>query len=149
MPMLGDMLASARDSSSSFQAWLERSDPYLATEVRRIAAAQGLTPTGYVRTAMADFSRFATEEDWATLTSSLRDTDDPGTTCLLAMVHWRLTVSGCSEHSVVAEDEHDRTIEGRPARRSAQPGAEERNGDHLPDRGIVARTHRHHIGQGE
>ena len=48
---------------------------------------------------MADFNRFAPEEDWATLTSSLRDTDDPGTTCLLAMVHWRLTVRGCSEHA--------------------------------------------------
>ena len=39
------------------------------------------------------------EEDWATLTSSLKNTEDPGTTCLVAMVHWRLTVSGCSEHS--------------------------------------------------
>ena len=27
MPMLGDMLAAARDSSGSFLAWLERSDP--------------------------------------------------------------------------------------------------------------------------
>lgn len=103
MPMLGDMLAAARDMSDSFQAWLERSDPKLATEVRRAAGAQGLTPAGYVRTAVADFNRFAAEEDWATLTSSLRNTDDPGTTCLLAMVHWRLTVRGCSDHSSVAE----------------------------------------------
>ena len=99
MPMLGDMLAAARSSSSGFQAWLDRSDPALAADVKQAAAAQGLTPTGYVRTAMADFSRFAAEEDWATLTSSLRDTDDPGTVCLLAMVHWRLTVRGCREHS--------------------------------------------------
>lgn len=99
MPMLGDMLAAARNSSGSFQAWLERSDPALAAEVERAAETQGLSPTGYVRMAMADFSRFAAEEDWATLTSSLRNTDDPGTVCLLAMVHWRLTVRGCSEHS--------------------------------------------------
>jgi hypothetical protein len=99
MPMLGDMLAAARDSSAAFQAWLERSDPGLADEMKRAAAAQGLTTTAYVRTAIADFNRFASEEDWATLTSSLRNTDDPGTTCLLAMVHWRLTVRGCSEHS--------------------------------------------------
>lgn len=99
MPMLGDMLAAARSASNDFQEWLERSDPHLAAEVKRVAAEQRLTPTGYVRTAMADFSRFAAEEDWATLTSSLRDTDDPGTVCLLAMVHWRLTVRGCSEHS--------------------------------------------------
>ena len=101
MPMLGDMLAAARNSSGSFQAWLERSDPRLAAEVARAAAGQGMTPTGYVRAAMADFNRFAAEEDWATLTSSLRDTDDPGTVCLLAMVHWRLTVRGCREHSAV------------------------------------------------
>lgn len=99
MPLLGDMLADARSSSGSFQAWLEASDPALAGEVKRVAAGQGMTPTGYVRAAMSDFNRFAAEEDWATLTSSLRDTDDPGTTCLLAMVHWRLTVRGCSEHS--------------------------------------------------
>ena len=103
MPMLGDMLAAAREMSDSFQAWLERSDPQLAADIRRAADAQGLTPTGYVRTAVADFNRFAAEEDWATLTSSLRDTDDPGTTCLLAMVHWRLTVRGCSDHSPLAE----------------------------------------------
>ena len=99
MPMLGDILAAARDSSSNFQAWLELSDPGLADEVLRAATALGMTPTGYVRSAIADFNRFAAEEDWATLTSSLRDTDDPGTVCLLAMVHWRLTARGCSAHS--------------------------------------------------
>ena len=100
MPMLGDILAAARSSSSGFQAWLDRSDPALAADVKQAAAAHGLTPTGYVRTAMADFNRFASEEDWATLTSSLRNSDDPGTVCLLAMVHWRLTARGCSEHSL-------------------------------------------------
>lgn len=99
MPMLGDMLAEARNSSGSFQAWLERSDPALADEVKRAATQQDITPTGYVRMAMSDFNRFASEEDWATLTSSLKNADDPGTTCLLAMVHWRLTVRGCSEHA--------------------------------------------------
>ena len=99
MPMLGDMLAAACNSSGNFQAWLERSDPSLAAQVSRAAAAEGMTPTGYVRAAMADFNRFAPEEDWATMTSSLRDTDDPGTVCLLAMVHWRLTARGCRKHS--------------------------------------------------
>ncbi len=99
MPMLGDMLAAARNSSAAFQAWLERSDPTLAEEMKRAAAAQDLTPTGNVRAAVADFNRLASEEDWATLTSSLRNTDDPGTTCLLAMVQWRLTAPACSEHS--------------------------------------------------
>jgi hypothetical protein len=99
MPLLGDMLAGARNSSGSFQAWLERSDPALAGKMSKAAASQGITPTAYVRMAMSDFNRFASEEDWATLTSSLKNTDDPGTTCLLAMVHWRLTVRGCREHA--------------------------------------------------
>ena len=101
MPMLGDILAAARNSSSNFERWLERSNPELGEEVRRAAKAHGLSVTGYVRGAIADFSRFAPEEDWASLTSSLRNTEDPGTTCLLAMVHWRLTARGCAEHAQV------------------------------------------------
>ena len=102
MPLLGDMLADARNSSGRFQEWLDRSDPALAGEVKQAATRQKMTATGYVRMAMSDFNRFASEEDWATLTSSLKSTDDPGTTCLLAMVHWRLTVRGCSDHSPLA-----------------------------------------------
>ena len=99
MPMLGDMLAAARDCASGFQAWLAASEPELAERVAAAAAATGVSPTGYVRAAVADFSRFASEEDWATLTSGLRDSADPGTTCLLAMVDWRLTASACGAHS--------------------------------------------------
>lgn len=99
MPMLGDLLAAARQSSGSFQTWIKHSDPTLAAEVEQAAEAQGMTPTGYVRAAISDFNRFAAEEDWATLISSLRDSDDPGTVCVLAMVHWRLTVGGCAQHS--------------------------------------------------
>lgn len=97
--MLGDMLAAARQSSARFQAWLEQSDPALAGRIATAAASAAMTPTQFVRAAMADFNRFAAEEDWATLTSSLRDTDDPGTVCLLAMAHWRLTVRGCDQHA--------------------------------------------------
>lgn len=99
MPMLGDLLAAARESSSGFDKWLQLSDPELAAKVGRAAEAQGLSVTGYVRGAIADFNRFAPEEDWASLTSGLRNTDDPGSACLLAMVHWRLTARGCAEHS--------------------------------------------------
>lgn len=99
MPMLGDILAAARNSTGTFQGWLERSNPEVAGEVTRAAAASGVTPTAYVRAAVSDFNRFAAEEDWATLTSSLRDSEDPGTVCLLAMVDWRLNVVACGEHS--------------------------------------------------
>jgi hypothetical protein len=103
MPMLGDLLAAARTASGAFQTWLERSDPPLAEAVIRSAAALGSTPTGFVRGAIADFNRFASEEDWATLISSVRDADDPGTTCLLAMIHWRLTARSCEAHSASGE----------------------------------------------
>lgn len=99
MPTLGDLLAAARQRSGSFQAWLEATDPALARQIGEAAQTLGLTPTGYIRVAVADFSRFAPEEDWATITSSMRDSDDPGTICLLGMVHWRLTAKSCETHS--------------------------------------------------
>lgn len=99
MVMLGDLLAAARGRSGSFQRWLEIADPVLADQVRASAEALGLSPTGYIRAAVADFSRLAPEEDWATITSSMRDSDDPGTVCLLAMVHWRLHAKGCGAHA--------------------------------------------------
>ena len=118
MPMLGDLLAAARASAGGFQSWLEASDPDLAAEVSATAAREGLPPASFVRSAVADFSRFAAEEDWATLISSLRDSDDPGTICLLAMVHWRLTASGCGEHSF-RPNSHSGAANERPATRPA------------------------------
>ena len=103
--MLGDLLARARDGTGSFQAWLETADPELAAAVESAAAVEAMTPTSYVRAAIADFSRFASEEDWATLTSTLRRNSDPGMSCLLAMVDWRLTVSACPGHSHQANPE--------------------------------------------
>lgn len=91
MPMLGDVLAAARRSSAGFARWLDAADPELAARVAEAASRWGVGETGFVRTAMADFSRFASEEDWASLTSHLRNSDDPGTACLLGMTHWRLT----------------------------------------------------------
>lgn len=99
MPMLGDILASARDAAGPFQAWLCAANPEVAHQVSKAAAREGVTPTSFVRAAVADFARFADEEDWATLTSAIRDDADPGTVCLLGMVHWRLTVPACAYHS--------------------------------------------------
>ena len=57
------------------------------------------TPAAFVRAAIADFARFASEEDWATLTSRIRNSDDPGNACLLVMVQWRLDAADCGAHS--------------------------------------------------
>jgi hypothetical protein len=99
MPMLGDLLAAARESSGQFEAWVAQADPGLAGDLREAARGEGLSPTGFVRAAVADFSRLASEEDWATLISAIRDSADPGTTCLLAMVDWRLTAPCCGDHA--------------------------------------------------
>jgi hypothetical protein len=119
MPMLGDLLAAARASAGAFQGWLDASDPELAAQVAIAAAREPVTPAGFVRAAVADFSRFASEEDWATLTSSIRDNADPGTVCLLAMVHWRLTVRGCGHHSFRHSRHHEGAADERPATRPA------------------------------
>jgi hypothetical protein len=117
MATLGDLLAAARRSSSGFRRWLEAADPDRATQIESAAVAAGLSTTGFVRAAIADFSRFADEEDWATLLSALRDDADPGTVCLLAMVDWRLSAPGCDDHRLPQHEEgrdHDRPVQ-RPA----------------------------------
>jgi len=117
MPMLGDMLAAARDGAGQFHPWLQASDPALADAVGEAAQRFGVSPAAFVRIAVADFARLAGEEDWATLISSLRDSGDPGTICLLAMVHWRLTVSGCGAHSMGIHDQNRGAADERPAKR--------------------------------
>lgn len=99
MATLGDTLAAARRSSAGLEQWLRRTDPALADEAAAAAARIGISVSGYARMAIADFTRLAGEEDWATLMSGLRDSQDPGTTCLAAMVHWRLTAPACRAHS--------------------------------------------------
>lgn len=101
--MLGDILAAARNSSGRFLRWLAHCDPDLADQVTDRAAKEGIGPASFVRVAVADFAARAAEEDWATLSSSLREADDPGTTCLLAMVHWRLSAPDCGCHEASAQ----------------------------------------------
>jgi hypothetical protein len=93
MPILGDILAAARDASGSFARWLEAVDPDLAGEVAAAAGREGMAPTALVRAAVADFSQFASEEAWATLVSRMRGSEDPGTACLIVMVRWRLAAA--------------------------------------------------------
>ena len=91
--MIGDILAAARRSASEVERWLGAADPELAAELVAAAAAEGETLAGFVRIAVADFDRYAPEEDWATLTSRLRDSAEPGTVCLISMLEWRLAAA--------------------------------------------------------
>ena len=103
--MLGDILAAARNSAGEFQSWLAASDPDLARQVAERAGREGLGPASFVRSAVADFAALADEEDWTTLLSAMRDRKDPGTTCLLAMVNWRLSAPDCGCHATQCVDE--------------------------------------------
>lgn len=99
MATLGDILGAARRSATGFHAWIEASDPPLAEEMSVAAQREGCSPAAFARSAVAAFSRFADEEDWAQLTRIVRDDADPGTACLAAMIRWRLTAPACEAHS--------------------------------------------------
>lgn len=104
MLTLGDILSAAKRSAAGFQRWLEAADPTLATELAITAAQAELSPASFARVAVADFSRYADEEAWAQLTSLLRKSDDPGATCLAAMVRWRLA-QNCDHDVLVTRKE--------------------------------------------
>ena len=90
MALLGDILGAARRSSDGFERWLAAREPGLAADLAAAAAAEGMGVATFLRVAVADFARFAPEEDWAQLSSRLRGSADPGMACLLSMVGWRL-----------------------------------------------------------
>lgn len=90
MAMLGDILTDARRSSGTFQSWLREAMPDLMAEIEAMGLQSGESTTDFVHGALTAFSQLASEEDWADLTSRMRDSADPGTVCLLAMVRWRL-----------------------------------------------------------
>ncbi len=92
MPTLGEVLAAARRESGGFAPWLAARDPELSGAVTEAAGTEGLPPTGYVRMAVADFARHASEEDWAHLASQMRTSEEPGLACLAIMVRWRLAL---------------------------------------------------------
>jgi hypothetical protein len=120
MATLGDILGSARRSAAKFERWAETADPELAETVRAAVIAQGGSLGGYLRMAVADFSRFADEEAWAQLSRVVRDSDDPAMSCLRAMVRWRIEAPACEDHvfdtSTRIDHEHRPTPAiGRPS----------------------------------
>lgn len=94
--LMGDILAAARRSTDGFEHWLRAADPTLADRLGKAATAEGVSPAGWARIAIADFDRHASEEDWASLVSRLRDDADPGRRCLLSMLEWRLAAAGAA-----------------------------------------------------
>lgn len=97
--MLGDILAMARGSAAGMARWLEATNPEMHEHVSGVADRMGVTMAMFIRRAVADFARAASEDDWATLMSALRESSDPGRTCLHAMLHWRLAAPDCGAHA--------------------------------------------------
>lgn len=94
MMMLGDILALARRSGHGLDGWLRPADPALAARAEAAAERAGTDLAGYLSHSVTDFTESAPEADWATLTSRLRDADDPGRVCVLTMIRWRLDRDG-------------------------------------------------------
>jgi len=92
--MLGDILSLARRSGVSLETWLSAVDPLLLARIHLAAENAQTDIGGFLNIAVADFTEHASEEDWATLTSRLRDADDPGRACVLTMINWRFAASG-------------------------------------------------------
>ena len=96
--MLGDYLALAKNAGADIQGWLAAAGPVQARALEKLAATEKISPARAARIAVADFSRFASEEDWATLISHVREAADPALACLGAIVDWRLSQKPCSKH---------------------------------------------------
>lgn len=90
MLTLGDLLGRARAAAPDFERWLDGAAPDLAERVRAAAQAEGQTPGGFARAAVAAFDRDAGAEAWTRLTGRLHGAADPGLACLEEMVRWRL-----------------------------------------------------------
>jgi hypothetical protein len=88
--MLGEVMALARRASPGVEAWLLAEDPDLGARVSARAEAEAVDVPGFLRIAMADFSRLASDEDWSTMLSRMRGAPDPGRACLLGMIGWAL-----------------------------------------------------------
>ncbi|MDT0576046.1 hypothetical protein RM533_07580 [Croceicoccus sp. F390] len=100
--MLGDYLALAKKAGADVHGWLAAAGPLQARALEKLAQQEDLAPARAARMAVADFSRFAGEEDWTTLISHVRVAPDPALACLGAMIDWRLAQKPCGAHDVSA-----------------------------------------------
>jgi hypothetical protein len=88
MLTLGDILGLARRSAADLDR-VALPQP-LIERAKEAAAREELSPPGFVRAAVAEFSRNAHPDEWTQLMTRLRDCEDPGAVCLEMMVERRL-----------------------------------------------------------
>ncbi|WP_265570989.1 hypothetical protein [Sphingomicrobium nitratireducens] len=92
--MVGDILAAAARDAAGFANWLEEEDVEMAAKCR--AAANGGPLDKWVRGAVTWFELHASADDWATLTTRMRESDAPGKALLATMVERRLHSCECA-----------------------------------------------------
>jgi hypothetical protein len=88
MLMLGDILGLARRSAADLDR-VALPEPLVA-RAKEAAAREEMSAPGFVRAAVAEFSRNAHPDEWTQLMTRLRDCEDPGATCLGMMIERRL-----------------------------------------------------------
>lgn len=92
--MVGDILATAARDAVGFATWIEGEDAAMAAKCR--AAANGQPLDRWVRGAVTWFELHASADDWATLTTRIRESDAPGKALLAMMVERRLHSCECA-----------------------------------------------------
>jgi hypothetical protein len=100
--MLGDLLAEARRSSIDAAHCLEFGDRALFDRCADAALKEAQTLERWLVATVGWFERHASGDDWATLTSRMMSSADPGGDCFRAMVGRRL--AGCGTVTARRED---------------------------------------------
>jgi len=85
---LGDILALARRSAGDLDRLALPVE--LIERAKAAAAREEISPQGFVRAAVGEFSQNAHPDEWTQLMTRLRDCDDPGAACLERMIERRL-----------------------------------------------------------
>ena len=93
--MLGDLLAAARGSAAVLERWLGARDDDVLDQCLASAQEDGQSLNRWLAGSVAWFERYASSDDWASLTSRMMDSDAPGQDCLMAIIDQRLAHRTC------------------------------------------------------
>ncbi|MHA6334048.1 hypothetical protein ACXYL9_10235 [Qipengyuania sp. CAU 1752] len=103
--MLGDLLAAARDSAAVLERWLGARDDDILDQCLASAQEEGQSLNRWLAGSVAWFERYASSDDWASLTSRMMGSDAPGQDCLMAIIEQRLAHRTCRTSQAGAEAE--------------------------------------------
>jgi hypothetical protein len=84
--LLGDILSEIERTSGADGIVTLLDDLVLLAKVNEAAAHRGVDAESYVISAIRNFEREASSEDWTTLISALAAGDNPGATCVKRMI---------------------------------------------------------------